>query len=88
MAADIRFYLDENVQTVIAKQLRRKGIEVVTPGDLGTLGNSDENHLKRATEMGCVLCTHDADYLTLAASGVIHSGIVFGVQEVHLLVIG
>ncbi len=49
MAAAIRLYLDENVPVVIAPQLRRKGIDVVTVRDLGRLGDSDENHLARAT---------------------------------------
>jgi predicted nuclease of predicted toxin-antitoxin system len=66
---------------VIAEQLRRKGIEVFTARDLGTLGDSDENHLARATRMGCVLCTHDDDYLQMAATGIEHAGIVFGKQS-------
>ncbi len=85
MAAAIRLYLDENVPVVIAPQLRRKGIEVVTVRDLGRLGDSDENHLARATAMGYVLCTCDSDYLRLAASGVEHAGIVFGRQTRHTI---
>ena len=38
-----RFYLDENVQVVIAEQLRKRGIEAVTVRDLGTLG-AEEYH--------------------------------------------
>jgi predicted nuclease of predicted toxin-antitoxin system len=78
LAADIRFYLDENVQVTIADQLRRRGIEVVTTRDLDALGDSDENHLARASEMGYVLCTHDTDFVRLAAQGIPHKGIVFG----------
>jgi len=85
LAAAIRLYLDENVQIVVATQLRRKGIEVVTVRDLGLLGDKDENHLRRATEMGYVLCTHDDDYLILAANGMEHAGIVFGIQETHTI---
>ena len=80
MAAAIRFYLDENVPTVIAEQLRLRGIEAVTARDVGALADSDLIHLKRATQMGCVLCTHDIDYLQLAATGIEHAGIVFGRQ--------
>ncbi len=83
MAAAIHFYLDENVPVIIADQLRRRGIEVVTVRDLGALGETDENHLARATAMGYVLCTHDADFVRLAASGVPHAGIVFGQQDEH-----
>lgn len=74
--APIRFYLDENVEVVVAEQLRQRGIEVFTVQELGTLGDSDLNHLSRATELGCVLCTYDVDYLALAAQGVEHAGIV------------
>jgi len=83
LAAPLRFYLDENVLLVIAVQLRRRGIEVVTVRDLQLLGDSDLNHLQRATANGYALCTHDVDYLDLAAQGVEHAGIVFGQQHRH-----
>lgn len=83
MENKIRFYLDENVPIVIAEQLKRKGIEVVTVRDIGRLGDSDENHLQRATEMGYVLCTHDQDFLRMANEGIEHAGIVFGIQDLH-----
>lgn len=75
--AEIRFYLDENLDLAIAEQLKRRGIDVVTVRDVGRLGNSDVNHLKRATEMGQVLCTQDDDFLRMAAEGMEHAGIVF-----------
>ena len=50
----ISFYLDENMDPEIAKQLRRSGIDAITVRDLGELGDSDINHLKRAHEMGKV----------------------------------
>ena len=78
MATKVRFYLDENVQVAIARQLRRRGIDVVTVRDLEELGDENINHLERATSLGRVLCTHDADYVELAASGVEHAGIVLG----------
>ncbi len=80
---DLRFYLDENVQVVIAGQLRKRGIDVVTVRDLGLLGDEDITHLTRSTAMGYVLCTHDSDYIHLAASGVTHTGIVFAQQNHH-----
>lgn len=76
----LQFYLDENVSPEIGQQLRRRGIEVIIPQEIETLGDSDLNHLQRATEMNCVLCTHDTDFLRLASEGINHSGIVFGVQ--------
>lgn len=83
MAVAIRLYLDENVSPEIATQLRRKKIEVFTVQELQVLGESDESHLVRATALGCVLCTHDADYLRFAAQGIEHTGIVFGQMGVH-----
>ncbi|MCA0458701.1 MAG: DUF5615 family PIN-like protein [Chloroflexi bacterium] len=85
MATTIRFYLDENMQVAIADQLKRRGIDVVTVRDLNLLGDSDINHLKRAVEMGCVLCTYDADYVDFAMSGMEHSGIVFGQHHQHTI---
>lgn len=78
MVAAISLYLDEHLSPTIAAQLRRHNITVYTLQELGLLGDSDINHLSRATEMGCVLCTCDDDYLALAAEGFEHAGIVFG----------
>jgi hypothetical protein len=83
LAANIHFYLDENVPVAVASQLRRRHIEVVTARDLGALGDSDENHLERAISMGAVFCTHDADFMDMAAQGISHTGIVFGQQHKH-----
>jgi len=83
--AAIRYYLDENIPTVIADQLRQRNIEAFSVRDLGQLGDDDENHLARATEMNCVFCTHDADFLRMATAGVQHSGVVFGQQEKHAI---
>jgi hypothetical protein len=42
------------------------------------LGDTDINHLLRATEMGRVLGTYDTDFLRIAAEGIEHAGIIFG----------
>ncbi|MCL4246906.1 MAG: DUF5615 family PIN-like protein [Anaerolineae bacterium] len=47
--AALRFYLDENLQVVIAEQLRQRGIDVVTVRDLNLLGDEDTNHLQHAS---------------------------------------
>lgn len=85
MAAVISLYLDENLSPKIAAQLRLRGIDMVTVGELGVLGDSDENHLTRATEMGRVLVTSDADFLRMAADGAEHAGIIYGVQQHHTI---
>ncbi len=81
--ADVRFYLDENVQVAVAEQLERRGIDAVTVRSLNLLGDEDQNHLERATAMGRVLCTHDTDYYQLASRGADHTGIVIGQQDRH-----
>lgn len=83
MAASIHFYLDENMPVAVATQLRRRNIPDVTARDLEALGDSDENHLQRAITMGAVFCTHDADFVDMAARGMPHAGIVFGQQHKH-----
>lgn len=80
MAAVISLYLDENLTPKIAVQLRRRGIDVVSVHELGLSGDSDENHLQRATNMGRVLVTADTDFLVMASDGITHAGIIFGIQ--------
>ena len=78
--SELRYYLDENVPTEIARQLRRSGIDALSVADQGQLGASDLSHLQRATALDRVLCTHDQDFLRLAAEGHDHAGIVFAAQ--------
>jgi len=73
----IRFYLDENVNPVVVEQLARLDVEAISVRDLDELGDSDISHLQRATKMGYVLCTHDQDFLRLAAETTDHNGIIF-----------
>lgn len=76
-----RFYLDECVAVrTLSPELERLGLDVVSVQSLGRLGDSDPNHLRRATEMGRVLCTQDDDFLRLAAEGFSHAGIVYAKQ--------
>jgi len=84
-AAVLRFYLDENVQVAVAVELKKHGIDAVTVRDLGLLGDDDLSHLRRAAEQDRVLCTYDKDFLRLAADGVEHAGIIFGLKEIHTI---
>ncbi|MCP4423415.1 MAG: hypothetical protein GY803_02880 [Chloroflexi bacterium] len=69
----------------VARQLKSRGIDAVTVRDLDLLGEDDFNHLQSATRLGRVLCTHDSDFLQFASSGIQHSGLVFGQQDVHYI---
>ncbi len=83
MEAAIRLYLDENLSPKITEQLKLRGIDAVCARDLRTLGDSDENHLARATKLGRVLVTSDVDFLRLTGEGIKHAGVVFGIQSDH-----
>jgi predicted nuclease of predicted toxin-antitoxin system len=85
LEAAISLYLDENLSPRIAEQLKLRGVDAVSVRDLELLGDGDNNHLQRATQMGRVLVTMDTDFLRIAAEGGEHAGIVFGAQEDHSL---
>src|SRR5262245_63370005 len=69
MMAKIRFQLDENVDSAVADGLRRRGVDVTMPNDVGLIGASYEAHLKFAAGQQRVIFTHDADFLSLAHQG-------------------
>lgn len=79
--SEIRLYFDESVELAVSVQLAAHGFDAVSAHSLEKLGDSDEFHLRRATEMGRVLCTYDADFLVLAMSGAEHAGIIFAQQQ-------
>lgn len=79
--SELSFYLDENVPTEVSRQLALSGIDALSVRDLGELGAGDPDHLLRATRLGRVLCSHDQDFLRLAAEGIEHAGIAFGRQR-------
>ncbi len=79
--ARIRFFMDEQVSKAVVLGLRRRGVDVLTVPEAGTLGASDADQLQRAGEEGRVIVTQDDDFLRLAAAGSRHSGIVFASQE-------
>jgi hypothetical protein len=78
---DLRFYFDESVDLAVSEQLTRAGLDVVSAHSLDRLGDKDPQHLQRATKMGRVLCTCDADFVAMAQESIEHSGIVFGAMQ-------
>ena len=72
----IRFHLDENLSPAIAAGLRRRGIDCTTARESGLLGATDLAQLDFARRAGRVFVTHDVDFLSLAAAGHAHAGIV------------
>jgi len=86
LEADVlRFYLDEHLDVEIARQLKRRGIDVLTVSKLESFGEGDMQQLHRAIRMGRVFCTNDSDLVDIASQGIEHAGIVFGQQEKHFI---
>jgi hypothetical protein len=79
-------YADENVWQPVVEGLRRRGWEVTTARDEGTLGDSDREHLERAAEREWVVLTFDDDFLRLVNDGandIDHAGVVYIAQDRH-----
>lgn len=85
MKGKIRFHLDEHVNPAIARELRRRGIDVITTVEAKLRTKSDQSQLAFATQEGRVLVTHDEDFLRFANIGKNHSGIAYCHQETRRL---
>jgi hypothetical protein len=88
-----RFYLDDTLPRTTIENLAAEadvenenafGLHIVI-ADFLDWGNRLPvlDQLFMATQCGCVLCTHDPDYVELAVSGVEHTGILFGHPQKH-----
>ncbi len=73
----VRFYVDEHIARAVVNGLRRRGIDIVMPGEVDRRGTSDHEQLAFATADGRVIVTKDHDFLRLHAAGVSHMGIAF-----------
>ena len=74
MPRTIRFHLDENVNSAIAKGLRGRGVDVTTTREAGLIGANHEEQLKSAKSEVRVIVTHDDDLLRVQID---HTGIVY-----------
>lgn len=83
MSERIRFHLDENVKSAVARELRRRGIDVTTTIEAGLLSQSDELQLAFICEEKRVIMTHDNDFLTIASLNSEHPGIAYCKQGTH-----
>jgi predicted nuclease of predicted toxin-antitoxin system len=81
----IRFHLDENVDSDVAKSLRRQGIDVTTTAEMSLTGQTDEAQLAFVCQSGRVLMTHDADFLRFASQSSDHCGIAFCRKDTRTL---
>ena len=77
MSRRIRFHLDEQVNSVIARELRCHGIDVTTTVEAGLRTQSDEAQLDFICQEKRVLFTQDDDFLRIASCTQNHPGIVY-----------
>ena len=80
----VEYYFDHHVPAAICEGLRRRGIGVLTAGDDAHGDLPDELILARATSLGRLIFTQDADFLVIASQWAAarreHAGIVYGHQ--------
>ena len=81
MSNKIKFHLDENVSNAIANGLRIRGIDTTTSVEALLIGVSDQQQLAYALSEKRVIFTFDDDFLSLAATGIEHSGIIYTRQQ-------
>ncbi|HEY9709491.1 MAG TPA: DUF5615 family PIN-like protein [Oculatellaceae cyanobacterium] len=77
MSERIRFHLDEQVKSAVARELRRRGIDVTTTFEAGLRTQSDETQLAFIRQEQRVIFTHDEDFLIIASRTSDHPGIAY-----------
>jgi predicted nuclease of predicted toxin-antitoxin system len=81
----IRFYMDHNVHGDITKGLRERGIDCLTLEEDGRKAAPDDTVLTRATSLGRVLVTSDADFHRITTdwirSGQWFPGVIYFTQH-------
>jgi predicted nuclease of predicted toxin-antitoxin system len=65
---------------VVAKSLKRRGVEVLTVVDANLLGAADKEHLEKARLEQRVIFTPEDDLLRLHTTGKEHAGIIYAHQ--------
>ena len=73
----MKFHLDENVNNAIADGLRRHGLDVTVPVEVGLIEADDLDHFTFALLQRRVLVTQDRDMLVLDSQGIAHAGICY-----------
>ncbi len=81
MSEQVKYYADENVAKAVVEGLRRRGVDVLTTQEAGTMGATDQEHLALARQQGRVIFTQDDDFLRAHARGEMHAGIVYAHQR-------
>ncbi|MCC6446741.1 MAG: DUF5615 family PIN-like protein [Armatimonadetes bacterium] len=63
----VAFSIDEHVDIAISRELKRRGVDVITAQEGGRRKVADPLLLDRAAELGRVFLTYDHDFLQEAA---------------------
>lgn len=59
----IKIYLDDNLDSNLIKViLRVNGFEVISPREIGMVGERDDNHIKCAVSKGAIMLTQDREF--------------------------
>jgi len=74
--AEIRYHLDEHMDSAVAVGLRRRGIDVTTTVEAVLMRASDPEQLAFALSQQRVLVTRDRRILAAVGQGGSHAGIV------------
>jgi len=77
VADQIRFFLDQHIPSAVAQGLKQRGIDALTAQDAGRCSLPDADQLEFAKQENRVLVSFDPDFLSLAASGIEHTGIAW-----------
>lgn len=81
----VAFYMDVHIPMAITRQLRLRGVDVVTAVEEGTNRLPDEQLLEHASGQGRVLFTHDIRFKALAENwqrgGRMFAGLIYGHAE-------
>ena len=79
----LRLYTDENVHARIIRGLRERGIDVLTASEDGHRQTADPIILRRATELGRAVFTHDQDHLSIGADFQRSQQVFMGIIYAH-----
>jgi len=84
--ANIKLYLDEDVEVFLADAIRRRGYEATTARDCGNLGISDAAQIVLAYQSGFVVLTYNVHdfprlHYEILSRNQHHSGLIIARKE-------
>ncbi len=75
--ATVRFLFDEHMPGVLIREVRRRGMDVLSAIEAGLLSQPDTAYLTLALATGRVVVTMDSDFVGLHYAGHMHAGIIY-----------